>query len=163
MRKTRTFALILAMTLACLALLASCGSEDKDYSFASGSTILTPGQNASGAISALGAYQNYSESGSCGGIEGLDKVYVYAGFKLETTPGKEGDTVVDIINRITITDDSVKTPEGIAIGDARQAVITRLGDGESSGDSLTYSGKTTRLTFTFRDGKVVSIQYSQQV
>lgn len=152
----------LLAALFCLTLLASCGGEEKEYSFASGSTVLTPGKNASGVISALGAYQNYSESGSCGGIEGKDKVYVYAGFTLETTPGKEGGSIVDIINRITVTDDSVKTPEGLAIGDAKQAVISKLGAGEESGDALIYSGKTTRLTITFRDGKITSIQYAQK-
>lgn len=153
---THVLLLTLALCL-CLPLFAACGggSDTKTYSFRSGSATLTPGTLAKDALAALGAPLSFSESGSCGGIPGTDKVYRYTGFTVYTVPGTEGDTVSEVV----LTDDSVKTPEGLSIGSTRQAVTDALGIGEQSGDTLVYTGGGTRLTFSLRDGKVTGIRY----
>lgn len=155
----------LTLTLALLAFLTlfvGCGESKKTaYSFKTGEVTLTPGTNAAESLAALGTPQSYSESGSCGGIEGLDKVYVYSGFTVKTTPGMEGSKVVDIINSVTLNDDSVSTPEGLRVGSTRDAVVSALGSGAETADSLVYSGAGTRLTFSLRDGKVTGIRYTQ--
>lgn len=154
---------LLAALLTCLVLLTGC-NEDKttEYSLQVGSTVLTPGDEAAEPLAALGTYKNYSESGSCGGIEGLDKVYEYDGFTVKTTPGLRGGSVIDVIMSITLTDDSIKTPEGLTIGSTREAVTAALGAGGEGNGTLVYAGTDTRLTFTLRDGKVTGIQYSQR-
>jgi hypothetical protein len=61
---------------------------------------------------------------------------------------------------ITLTNDMVKTPEGISIGDSKSAVIAAYGDGyEAIGENLQYSADNCTLQFIFRDGKVSSIKY----
>ena len=149
--------LLLTLVLClCLPLVVACGGGDtKTYSFRYGSATLTPGTPAKDALTALGEPLSFSESGSCGGIPGTDKVYRYTGFTVYTVPGTEGDTV----NTIALTDDSVKTPEGLSIGSTRQDVTDALGIGEQSGDTLVYVGGSTRLTFSLRDGKVTGIHY----
>ena len=143
--------------LLCLLPLVSCGGADESetYSFSSGSVTLTPGALAGDSLTALGDPLSFSESGSCGGIPGTDKVYLYKGFTVYTVPGTEGDTISEIV----LTDDSVKTPDGLAIGSTKQAVTDALGAGTLSGDALIYVGGGTRLTFSFRDGKVTGIRY----
>lgn len=159
MNKWMTLTLAL---LACLTLFVGCGESQKtEYRFKAGEVTLTPGTNAAEPLAALGTPQSYSESGSCGGIEGLDKVYVYNGFTVRTTPGMEGAKVVDIINSVTLNDDSVSTPEGLRVGSTRDAVVSALGSGTETADSLVYSGAGTRLTFSLRDGKVTGIRYTQ--
>ena len=107
-----------------------------------------------GMLSHRETTEDTNTSGS-GGIPGTDKVYRYTGFTVYTVPGTEGDTV----NTIALTDDSVKTPEGLSIGSTRQDVTNALGIGEQSGDTLVYVGGSTRLTFSLRDGKVTGIHY----
>lgn len=151
--------LCLGLALVMLAgLLCACGGGEttKSYMFVHGGVTLKPSVLAEACVNALGEPKNYSESGSCGGIPGMDKVYVYAGFTVYTTPAKEGD----IIAKIELTDDSVKTPEGLTIGSDKQAVTDALGVGENIGGNLVYTAAGVKLTFVLRDGKVTNIQYA---
>lgn len=162
MRHMNKWLILTLALLACLSLLVGCGESKKDeYGFKVGEVTLTPGTNAAEPLAALGTPQSYSESGSCGGIEGLDKVYVYGGFTVKTTPGMEESKIVDVINSITLNDDSVSTPEGLRVGSTRDTVVSALGSGAETADALVYSGSTTRLTFSLRDGKVTGIRYTQ--
>lgn len=156
MKHLKHVLLLMLVLCLCLPLVAACGGGDaKTYSFRYGSATLTPGTPAKDALTALGEPLSFSESGSCGGIPGTDKVYRYTGFTVYTLPGIEGD----MVNAIVLTDDSVKTPEGLSIGSTRQDVTDALGIGEQSGDTLTFVGGSTRLTFSLRDGKVTGIHY----
>lgn len=154
---TRTLTLALAaLMLLSLVVLTSCdggGDQDK-YVFKAGSVTLCIGDSAD-VIAQLGRPTAYNETASCGGIPGTDKLYVFAGYRVQSTPGNDGD----VINKIEITDDSVKTPEGLTIGSTKDQVTKALGAGTASGENLTYKSGDTKLMFIIRDGYVTNIQY----
>lgn len=154
------FILTLALFLS-LPLFAACGGGSQisqPYSFRHGSATMTPGTLAKDALTSLGSPQSFSESGSCGGIPGTDKVYRYTGFTVYTTPGTEGDVITEIV----LNDDSVQTPEGLSIGSTEQTVKDALGIGQQSGETWVYTSGTTQLIFTMRDGKVAGIRYGSK-
>lgn len=157
---------IICMMLSILTLFTfvSCGggeadTDAKNYVFVSGNVTVKLDDPAEPILSALGEPRQYSESPSCA-FDGLDKVYVYAGFKLQTYPQNGKDFILSV----ELTDDSVATPEGISIGAGKDQVITAYGTPDSETDtSLTYksgAAKTT-LQFLLRDGKVTNIQYQK--
>ena len=103
-----------------------------------------------------GIAHSYIEEDSCGG-EGPDKTFVYPGFRYDTV--MQGG--VDRIVKIVLTDDSVATPQGIKIGDAKRAVVSAYGDGytETADGGLVYTDGTTKLMFGIRDGVVTAIHF----
>ncbi len=153
---------VLAVLLSLTVLFACEGKKDPDaeesksYAFTSGNVTVKIDAPADAILSALGEPAQYSESPSCA-FDGLDKVYVYAGFRVQTYP-LEGK---DHIHSVVLTDDSVATAEGVTIGAERAAVIAAYGTPSSETDTaLTYpNGDGATLQFLLRDGKVTSIQY----
>ena len=108
-------------------------------------------------LAALGQWRDYAESASCA-FEGLDKVYTYAGFEIQTYPEGEKDFVYIIV----LQDDTVATEKGVRIGATKEAVIAAYGTPDKETDtSLTYNGKGMYLQFILRDGAVTSIQYAK--
>lgn len=155
---------ILALMLALLmtaALACGCnGGADNGvgYTFVADGITLKIGAPAS-VVESLDTPTAKSESPSCGGVPGLDVVYVFPGFKVCTTPAKGGD----VINKIEITDDSVKTPEGVFVGMEVAAVKKAMGNPTSeSGTSLVYEKGNMKLTVLVRDGVVTNIQYQEK-
>ena len=153
----------LSLILTALILLtfgfAACDQNSgQEYAFAHGGTAIRIGDNGNTVAAALGTYSDYIEEDSCGG-EGPDKTFVYPGFRFDTvmTGG------VDRIVKIVLTDDSVATPQGIKIGDAKSAVIAAYGDGytETADGGLVYTDGVTKLMFGIRDGVVTAIHYTQ--
>lgn len=138
------------------ALCACDGAQSgKSYEFKSGDVSLKIGAPSS-VIDSLGEPIARDESASCGGIPGVDEVYFFVGFKVFTTPAKSGN----VINKIEITDDSVKTPEGVFVGMAKKLVTSAMGTPTSeSASSLVYEGDGMKLTFIIRNDCVTSIQY----
>ena len=67
-------------------------------------------EDASAVVEELGEADDYFESESCA-FEGLDKVYTYPGFTLNTYPVDDKDYVLSVVFR----DDTVSTDEGISI------------------------------------------------
>ena len=127
----------------------------KVYTFTSGSTKIAVNAEAAHIVAALGQWRDYAESPSCA-TTGLDKIYIYPGFELQTYPMGEKDFVYMII----LQDDTVATEKGIRIGATKDAVTAAYGtpDGESAA-ALTYNGKGMYLQFILREGTVTSIQY----
>jgi hypothetical protein len=160
MKKILIYLLLAAMALT----LAACGENDPPaqetnvYTFTSGTTKIAINDDAAPILSALGAWRDYAESASCA-FEGLDKVYTYAGFELQTYPMGEKDFVYMII----LQDDTVATEQGIRIGDTKDAVLAAYGTPDKQTDTaLTYNGTGMYLQFILRDGAVNSIQYGKQ-
>lgn len=152
---------LLSMILVCgCVALALCGckndSEDnKGFRFESNGVVIIPNDEADGIIDKLGKYVSYDESASCA-FEGLDKIYRYNGFEVQTYPDKGKDYIYSV----TFLSDMVSTPEGISIGSTREKVIETYGDGyEAVGENISYKSEKTCLQFIFRDGKVTSVKY----
>jgi hypothetical protein len=147
---------VLAMTLT----FAACdsGSSDEGYVFkTSDGTKIAIGDTDEVVTANLGKPLSEISSASCGGFEGKDYVYTYKGFRVSTTPAAKGQ----IVCKIELTDDSVKTPEGLYIGmsraDAEAAMKGKTA--ESVGENLVYTAGGTKLQVVFRDGAVSGILY----
>lgn len=152
----------LALVLAMIACFVGCdgGSETKSYLFKSGEVEIKVGGDANAAVSALGEAQNLVETPSCGGGAEPDREYTYAGFKFNTV----NENGVNKIVKIVLTDDSVSTPEGISIGDGREAVIETYGADytENASGTLVYTDGVSQLMFGITDGSVSAIHYVEE-
>ena len=155
---------ILSLTLALLALtlcFAACGDKGgsaSDLVFVTPNGVtLTIGGPAADAVTTLGDWVSMNSSDSCGGFSGKDYLYTYHGFRMSTTPAKDGQ----IICKVELIDDSVKTPEGLYIGmsraDAESAMSGKTS--ETVGDNLVYTAGDVKLQVIFRDGTVAGIVY----
>ncbi len=155
----RTLTALLTLTLLLLPLAACTTEEAKGgYTFKTpGGVELTVGDAAEGLSDRLGAAQSVTESASCG-LPGTDRLYAYSGFRVKTTPSEQGD----IICQIELTDDSLKTPEGLYIGmSAEDAKTAMSGKGTATtvGDGFSYTKDGVKLQVTVRDGAVSAITY----
>ena len=155
---------ILSVLLAALTLslcFAACDGKGSDSVLAfktSDGTEIVIGTASDPIIEKLGnGVSDPLESASCGGFEGKDYVYAYQGFRISTTPAKDGQ----IICKVELTDDSVKTPEGLYIGMSRTAaeVVMKGYNAVSMGGNLSYTTETVTLNVTFRDDCVSGIVY----
>ena len=155
---------ILSLTLAVLALtlcFAACGDKggsDSDLVFVTPNGVtLTIGGPAADAVTTLGDWVSMNSSDSCGGFSGKDYLYTYHGFRMSTTPAKDGQ----IICKVELTDDSVKTPEGLYIGMSRADAEAAMKGftAEQVGENLSYTVGNTKLQVVFRDGAVTGITY----
>lgn len=153
-----TLALAVLTLTVCFAACGGKGGSDSDLVFVTPNDVtLAIGGPADKAVTTLGDWISMNSSDSCGGFSGKDYVYTYHGFRMSTTPAKDGQ----IICKVELTDDSVKTPEGLYIGmshaDAEAAM--KGFTSESVGDNLVYTSGETKLQVVFRDGAVTGIVY----
>lgn len=103
----------------------------------------------------LGEPESYFEAASCA-FDGLDKTYTYAGVEIITYPDED----VDYISSIRLLDDSVATPEGIAIGSTLDQVTEAYGeDYEELGMQYAYEDGDAQLIILFEGDKVLSVEY----
>ena len=126
-----------------------------------GGTEITVDADAASILSALGEAKDYDESPSCA-FEGMDKIYVYNGFRIQTytMSGK------DYIRSVELLDDTYSTPEGITIGSATEAVTAAYGAPTKQTDTgLQYvqNERGVTMQFLLRDGLVTNIQYFKNV
>lgn len=171
MKKMRVFAAaaMLVMGLS----LSACGGGDSDkgsqeasaktestakggYSFTSGSVKIEMGADASKVVDELGEADDYFESESCA-FEGLDKVYTYSGFKLNTYPVDDKDYVLSVV----FMDDTVETDEGISIGSTKDEVTEAYGEPtKEKGSSMVYEKGETKITFGVKGDEVSTVEIS---
>ena len=154
----RTLAAVLAiLTLTLCFAACDSGSSDKGYVFKANGSEIALGDMEDDVLAALGTPVSETSSASCGGFEGKDYVYSYKGFRVSTTPAANGQVVC----KIELTDDSVKTPEGLYIGmsraDAESAMSGKTA--ETVGENLVYTAGDVKLQVVFRDGSVSGILY----
>ena len=154
---------ILSLTLALVALTlcaVSCAktgsASDLVFTAPNGVTIAV-GAPAADAVTTLGDWQSMNSNDSCGGFSGKDYLYTYHGFRMSTTPAKDGQ----IICKVELTDDSVKTPQGLYIGMSRADAEAAMKGfkAESVGDNLVFTSGSVKLQVVFRDGAVTGIIY----
>lgn len=128
-------------------------SDSEGFTFTSGSATVVMGAEADPIIESLGDDYDYFESESCA-FDGLDKVYTYSGFKLNTYPVDDVDYVLSIVFR----DDTVETDEGITIGSTKDEVLEAYGDpDEEKSTSLVYEKGDTTLTIGISGDAVSTI------
>ena len=153
--------ILAAMTLClCFAACSGGGSASKlDFKSPSG-TVIAMGADAEPVKEALGSPIMINSSPSCGGFEGMDYIYTYKGFRVSTTPAKDGD----VICKVELTDDSVKTPQGLYIGMSRTDAEKAMKGftSESVGDNLVYTSGATKLQVIFRSDAVSGIVFVAQ-
>ena len=152
----------ISLALACLMLVCfvGCDKEEVNYSFKSGEVGFSVHHDADAVIEKLGDPIDLVETPSCGGGEEPDREYTYAGFKFNTV----NENGLNKIVKIVLTDDSVSTPEGISIGDGREAVIETYGENftENSSGTLTYTDGAVKLMFGITNGCVSAIHYVEE-
>ena len=152
----------ISFALACLMLICfvGCDKEEVNYSFKSGEVGFSVNHDADAVIEKLGDPIDLVETPSCGGGAEPDREYTYAGFKFNTV----NENGINKIVKIVLTDDSVSTPEGISIGDGREAVIETYGENftENASGTLTYTDGSVKLMFGITDGCVSAIHYVEE-
>ncbi len=131
----------------------------KGYVFKQGDVIVEIDAEATPIVQALGEPISYFEAASCA-FEGLDKMYTYNSFEVDTYPIEDKD----YISAIIFKDDSITTAEGIAIGETKAGVEAVYGtDYEEQGSMLVYQKDGMKLSFIFDGDTVTSIQYATTV
>ena len=154
----RILSVILAVLMLSGCFVACNGGASKELVFKTvdGVTI-TVGADADPIIAQLGTPGMVNSSESCGGFVGKDYVYTYLGFRVSTTPAEGGQ----IICKVELTDDSLKTPEGLYIGMSRADVEEAMKGYNSVtlGVNVSYVTDTVMLNVTFRDDSVSGIVY----
>lgn len=107
----------------------------------------------------LGEPLSYYEAASCA-FNGLDKIFTYSGFNIETYPQDDADYISGII----LKDDSVATPEGVSIGDTREKVEEAYGtEYADENGMLVYEKDGMKLCFILQEDEVISVEYRSTV
>ena len=131
----------------------------KGYAFISKDVVIEMDEEAAPIIEALGEPLSYFEAASCA-FEGLDKIYTYSGFEINTYPGKDKDYISSVI----IKDDSVTTVEGVTIGDSKEKMEQAYGTQCTVEENLyIYEKDDMKLRFIVKDGVIEAIEYVSNV
>ena len=131
-------------------------SSEPGFTYTNGSVTIEMNSDAAAVVEKLGEPLDYFESESCA-FEGLDKVYTYPGFKLNTYPEEDKDYVLSVV----FMDDTVETEEGIANGSTKDQVTEAYGDpAEESDTSLVYEKGDTEMTIGLDGDSVSSLEIS---
>lgn len=134
-------------------------ASQKGYVFSYKGTTIAVDQNMADVLKGLGEAASYFEAPSCA-FEGLDKVYTYNGFVIDTYPQGEQD----FVSAISLTDDVVTTAEGVYNGCSLAAVTAAYGtDYTEEGGMVVYKKDGMKLCFIVQDDTVTSIQYLSTV
>ena len=154
----RVLAAILAVLTLTVCFAACNTSSEVDYYFQTeGGVKIAIGADEADFLDKLGKPLSENSSASCGGFEGKDYVYSFKGFRVSTTPAEDGQ----VVSKIELTDDSVKTPEGLDVGMSREDAEAAMKgkNSDSTGGNLIYSSENTKLQVIIRDDSVAGIVY----
>ena len=137
----------------------SAAAEADTFVFEFDGVSMYVNQEAAGVLEALGEPNSYFEAASCA-FEGLDKMYTYTSFEVDTYP--EGD--VDYISCIYFLDDLVETPEGVCLYMTQDDMIEAYGEDYTEvNGAFVYSKGNGDLSFIIEDGEIVAIEYKTKV
>jgi len=134
-------------------------TEQKGYIFSYKDIFIEIDAEAEAIIMQLGEPSAYFEAPSCA-FNGVDKLYTYNGFELNTYPldGK------DYVSAILFKDDTVTTMEGICIGDSVERMQEVYGDNATEENGMTvYRKDGMKLCFVVENGKITSIEYQTTI
>jgi hypothetical protein len=112
------------------------------------------------ALAALGEPRSYFEAPSCA-FEGLDKMYTFNGFEIDTYPHDD----IDLVSAIVFKDDTVSTDEGLYIGKTRADMEATYGIGhQNDNGEIVYQKDNMKLCFILdSDNNIISIEYQTLV
>jgi hypothetical protein len=131
----------------------------KGYTFTHSGTTIAIDADFSPILAALGEPRAYFEAESCA-FEGLDKIYTYFGFEIDTYPQGERD----FVSAIVLKDDTVATSEGLRIGSTKAEMEAAYGTPRvNDNGQLIYDKDGMRLCFILEDDTVISIEYQTTV
>ena len=160
----KKMAALLALVMVLSLVLCSCGggggnnnggnnTGSLDYYFQVKDVKVEMKADAEAVLKALGSYKSSYEAPSCA-FDGMDKIYSYGGYDIltYTADGK------DFISGVVLRDDTVETPEGIAIGSKLEDVKKKY-NAKEEGSSINVYSENCRLLIIFDNGVVSSIQY----
>ena len=160
----KKMAALLALVMVLSLVLCSCGGGGEsnnggnntgslDYYFEVKGVKVEMKADAEAVLKALGSYKSSYEAPSCA-FDGMDKIYSYGGYDIltYTADGK------DFISGVVLRDDTVETPEGIAIGSKLEDVKKKY-NAKEEGSSINVYSENCRLLIIFDNGVVSSIQY----
>lgn len=134
-------------------------SSVKGYEFIYNGVSVTMDADAAPIIEKLGEPASYFEAASCA-FEGLDKMYTYSGFEIDTYPVGDKDYVSSVI----LKDDSVSTAEGVCIGDSFEKLQqTYDGEGEENAGMRVYVKDGMKLCFIMQGQDIIAIEYRSTV
>ncbi len=130
--------------------------EENGYVFESAGTDIMIDTKVDNYTSKLGEPKGgYYEAKSCA-FDGLDKFWYYDGFTIQAYQ-KNGE---DLVYMVSLTDDTVKTKEGVKIGDNKDKMISVYGSGYNvNGNIYFYVSGNMMLEFTVKDDVILSIAY----
>ena len=126
----------------------------KGYVFVTGGVTVEMDGDMAPVLAALGEPASYFEAASCA-FGGLDKIYTYNGFEIDTYPAQD----TDLVSAVILKDDSVTTAEGICIGDSLEKLLAAYGEGNRENGMLVYEKDGMKLCFILQDDSVISIEY----
>ncbi len=124
------------------------------YVFTYKGTAIAPDMDMKELLAALGEPASYFEAESCA-FQGLDKIYTYPDFEIDTYP--QGDR--DLVSMILFKDDLVETDEGIAIGMTLEDLQKAYAGAQVESGAVTLKKGNMQLMFLIQEGKVTSIEY----
>lgn len=125
----------------------------------SGTVALTPDMDMADVLDDLGEAGSYYEAASCA-FQGLDKMYTYNHFEVDTYP--DGD--VDRISAIVLLDDMITTPEGVYVGQSQADMEAAYGtDYEVVAGAYVYTKGNSQLVFVLSGDSIASIEYKSPV
>lgn len=130
----------------------------KGYTYIHNDVVVEIDADAAAVVEQLGEPLSYFEAPSCA-FEGIDKIYTYSSFEIETYPMDEKD----FISMVTFKDDSITTPEGVGIGDTVDKVKEVYGNCAEEGGMMVYEKDDMKLCFIVKDGTVASVEYKSTV
>lgn len=134
-------------------------NNEASYIFTYDGVNVSVNEDISAVLAKLGDPVSYYEAASCA-FEGLDKIYTYASFQIDTYPVNG----VDMLASIYFLDDLVKTPEGICLYMTEADMIAAYGQPTTvNGTERVYEKGNGTLRFIIDDGEIISIEYRTKV
>ncbi len=158
MKRIGTKLLIISLVLCLLAALCGCSGGNEDggdaYYISYKGEKICPGAEAGDLLDALGKPKSEKNNGNCGG-QGVQMKYSYDSFDLYLLESADGKVTVD---QISLKDDLVETPKGIAIGSSKDDVTDAYGEPATTGKStLVYKKGAQELVFKLNGDSVSAI------
>lgn len=133
--------------------------EAKGYVFEYNGVKIGADMDAAAIIEALGEPKSYFEAASCA-FQGLDKVYGYGSFEINTyeLDGK------DYVSSVLFKDDTVSTKEGISLFMTKEDMTKAYGsDYKDEQGMYVYEKDGMKLKFLFENDEITSIEYTTTI